>query len=421
MILLYNTGIYLYVAFVYIASLFSNKAALWVNGRKKWKANLHQQTERWTNSIWFHCASLGEFEMIRPLAEKIKSKYPDQKIIITFFSPSGYEVRKNYSYADAVFYLPVDSRSNARYFISCVRPACVVFAKYEFWHYYIDELYNNKIPFYVVSAVFREDHRFFKWYGKFFRRDLEKFTGIFVQDNFSSELLSRINIRSVIAGDTRYDRVIELSSQVKEYPLIRRSSEGKQVIIAGSSWEPEEKALQYFHSHKPDNCFLIIAPHDISGNHIGKIRLLFPGCCLYSEAAKTGVIDSDVLVIDNIGMLSSLYQYSSVAVIGGGFTGKLHNILEAAVYGNAVLFGPLHRRFREAQNLINANGAKVFKDEKEFVSIMNDLFSDQDLLSLMKNNARSFVYENKGAVNIIFPVIEKRFASGNSHSTDCTE
>ncbi|MFN3341298.1 MAG: 3-deoxy-D-manno-octulosonic acid transferase [Flavobacteriales bacterium] len=399
MILLYRFSIALYVAAIRIASLFNAKAALWVKGRKDWNLRLKNSGVSGHPVILFHCASLGEFEMARPLMEWVKRERPAYKIVLSFFSPSGYEVRKDYALADYVCYLPADTPSNARNFAELLRPDIVVYAKYEFWHYFIQAFKTNGARQYAVSSVFRESHRFFKWYGGFFRKDLMCLDRIFVQDSHSKDLLNTIGIESEVAGDTRFDRVAVLAEQAIDFPEIRNFAAGRRIIIAGSSWSPEEERItRVINDNRLKNVCWIFAPHDISPAHLSNLEEeLQVRHVRYSKFQPE--LDASVMIIDNIGMLMSLYRLADVAIIGGGFTGKLHNILEPAAFGVPVLFGPKHHRFHEAREMITAGGAIEFNHD--LAERLDVLFKDQWQLQSMSNSARKFVQQHIGATKKI--------------------
>jgi len=362
--------------------------------------------------IWFHCASLGEFEQGRPLMEKLKLQQPNVKILLTFFSPSGYEIRKNYTGADYIFYLPMDTASNAKKFIEIVKPQKVFFVKYEFWFNYLSELKNRNIPTYLVSGIFREDHHFFKSTGAWFRKQLSAFTHFFLQDDKSIELLNSIGYpNSTLCGDTRFDRVFEVSKNVKQIDLVKQFVGNNKVLILGSSWREDEKIVQ---SLKLESLKLIIAPHEIDEKHLSSIEAEFipllsegllrregAGVCLrYSLANENNIKEAQVLIIDNIGMLSSLYQYGTIAFIGGGFGKGIHNILEAATFGLPVIFGPNFHKFAEAKELIKLGGAFSVMDVSEYEKTM-DLLSDEQVLKTASQISRMYVQGRIGATEKI--------------------
>jgi 3-deoxy-D-manno-octulosonic-acid transferase len=403
MSILYDIGIFFYVLFIRIASLFHPKASLWLKGRKNWKQNLKGKFTASDRVAWFHCASLGEFEMARPIIEYTRKHHPEFKVLVTFFSPSGYEIRKNYEKADVVMYLPADTSRNAKLFYDLVPVELAVFAKYEFWHHYIDKAFQRNIKLFAISSVFRTDHRFFKWYGGFFRNDLRKFTRIFVQDQQSYALLKGIEIDSVITGDTRFDRVANLREHFKTFADIEKWIAGRPVVIGGSCWEQEE--LRMVNGLRDDVVFIFV-PHDISEAHLRPLEAKLNGKSLrYSQFAH-GKRSENILIVDTVGMLMSLYRYADIAFVGGGYSGKLHNILEPATFGCAVLFGPKHQRFHEADAMLQAGAALVVNDD--FAYILQQLLQQKDVLDKMKSNAMAFIDSGKGAVN---RTCEKMFAN----------
>jgi 3-deoxy-D-manno-octulosonic-acid transferase len=357
--LFYNLGIYLYTFVIFLASVFKSKAKLWVNGRKNWKQNYSAQLKKLSGQkkIWVHCASLGEFEQGRPLMESIKKQHPDYKIILTFFSPSGFEVSKNYESADCVFYLPYDSGSNARTFLDLVAPDKIIFIKYEFWVNYLNEIKKRNIECYLVSAVFKDHHPFFKWYGKVFINSLGAFKTLFVQDKNSLQLLKSININNAeISGDTRFDRVLEIKNKFSAIPEIEKFKSNNKLIIAGSTWpKDEDLVLETFKELNFPNTKLIIVPHDIEEDLLKEtISKLDKHRLTYSLFSETINNDSQVLVLNTMGLLSKSYHYANQAYIGGGFDGGIHNCLEPAVYGIPVTFyGNDFQKYNEAVDLVN--------------------------------------------------------------------
>ncbi len=403
MIIFYHISILLYAFGIRIASLFNQKAKLWINGRK----HLFQKVKTTINSsedhIWFHCASLGEYEQAKPIIEKIKLQYPSYKILVTFFSPSGYELRKNDSLIDYVFYLPIDTVSNSKSFIELVKPKMVFFVKYEFWYNYILQLKAKNIPTYLVSGVFRNDQLFFKWYGKWYKNVLNGFTHFFVQNEASKTLLIEHGFKNTtLSGDTRYDRVFENSLNPKKLPLIAKFKGDNFLMVGGSTWQPEEQILSSFSN--PD-FRIIVAPHDINESHIKQIEQLFKHKCLrYSNATLENVLKERVLIIDNIGILSNIYQYGDISIIGGGFSGALHNILEPACFGNVVLFGPNHIKYHEAEELINYKGAFEINNESDINMIVDSLLNKFDTY---KKNSSNFVKNKIGATSKILDYLSQ--------------
>ncbi|MGQ0829591.1 MAG: 3-deoxy-D-manno-octulosonic acid transferase [Bacteroidota bacterium] len=409
---IYTFSIYFYLFAIRIASLFNSKAKLWINGRKKIfetiQSSIVNQPVRTdvhpggqSSIIWIHCASLGEFEQGRPLIERLRTQNTRHKILLTFFSPSGYEIRKNYAGADFVFYLPIDIPRNAKKFIELVKPAAVFFVKYEFWFNYLNELKKQNVPTYLVSGIFRKDHYFFKGYSDWFRKQLNCFTHFFLQDSASAELLKSIGYtNTTVAGDTRFDRVFEVSKNVKSIPFFEDFKQGKNVFIVGSSWKEDEIVI--VDCRLPIVDFkLIIVPHEIDEDHLQSIERLFEGLCLrYSRANERNIKAAHILIIDNIGMLSSLYQYGTIAFIGGGFGKGVHNILEAATFGLPVIFGPNYQKFTEAKELINLGGAFSVEDSNDLGKTIQ-LLNDKAVLQTASHIAKHYVQSRVGATDKI--------------------
>ncbi len=411
MTFLYNFSIRIYLILIHIASFFNKKARLWIKGREAIFDKIEKEIKVGDEIIWFHCASLGEFEQGRPVIEKL-GQYSGYKILLTFFSPSGYEVRRKYSGADYVFYLPIDTSFNAKRFISLIKPSVVFFVKYEFWFNYIRELKGKNIPLFVISSNFRENQHFFKWYGKWFRNQLESFTHIFVQNKESQQLLNSIGINQVtVSGDTRFDRVADITKDVKDFPVINKFCQGSDVFIAGSTWQPDEEIITKLINSEKTNYKFIIAPHLVDKPHIASLvdRIKKGHVMLFSEADEENVMYSKVLVIDCIGILSHLYRYGKISYIGGGFGSGIHNILEAATFGMPVIFGPKYHKFREAIDLIKAKGAFSISNESEFMNIVLKLSNEPQYLMQTSVIARNFVQTNLGATDIILKETEKYF------------
>jgi 3-deoxy-D-manno-octulosonic-acid transferase len=351
-----------------------------------------------------HVASLGEFEQGRPLIEKIREQHPEYQIFLTFFSPSGYEVRKNYSGADYISYLPIDTPDNARRFIDLIQPQIVLFIKYEFWYHYLAELKKRNIPVYLCSAIFRENQLFFKRWGAWYKRILNFFTHFFVQTENSKKLLGSIGFSNVtVTGDTRFDRVYSIATQAKEIKEVKAFIGGNvSCLIAGSTWEPDEDLLARYINETQWPLKHVIAPHEIHASHIERLeKLLLKKTIRFSNWKQSLVGDYDVLIIDNIGMLSSLYQYGKIAYIGGGFGKGIHNVLEAATFGLPVLFGPNHKRFQEAVDLINEGGAFPIQNYYNLKDKLNALFENPSFLNDTGKKAAGFVKRNIGATGKI--------------------
>ncbi|MCL1934162.1 MAG: 3-deoxy-D-manno-octulosonic acid transferase [Candidatus Azobacteroides sp.] len=408
---MYSIAIILYALVVRLVAPFNKKAKKMLVGQRKTFSILKNQLDPNASYIWFHAASLGEFEQGRPLMEKIKKEKPEYKILLTFFSPSGYEIRKDYPGADMVCYLPFDHYWNARKFLRLVKPVMAVFIKYEFWMNYLNQLKRLQIPTYIISAVFRPSQIFFRWYAYRYRKVLNNYTWFFVQDQPSMELLKQFNHNNVsITGDTRFDRVYEIFEQRKELPLVAKFLNQTEigndlVFVAGSTWVKDEAILiPYFNRHPEIK--LIIAPHEICEQRIETLISRFTRPVIrYSQASESAVRDADCLIIDCFGLLSSIYRYGNWAYIGGGFGKGIHNILEAAVYGIPVMFGPNYRKFKEAKELIACQGAFSVTGEDEFSSRMNDFLSYADLTRKIGKNAKEYVIRNLGATLKIYEKI----------------
>ena len=392
MILFYNIGIFLTGLGIRIASIWNKKAKKWVQGRKNWRQEWKDAHQKSNQNLLFQCASLGEYEQAVPLMKAYQKK--GFSITVSFFSPSGFEYlsKKNHSW-DAVLYLPLDKRSNAKKIIEIGNFKAVFFVKYELWYHLLTEAKRNNIPCFLVSATFRESHRYFKWYGGFFRKMLHALDGIFVQNMQSKNLLEQINIKSIVSGDTRFDRVWENSESLEEIEEIKKWKGGDSLLIAGSSWPEEEKIIA---SSKEDlNAFkILIAPHDLSKNHLDQIRMLFPEASFYSESGYPNP-QVRIFVLDTIGLLSRCYKHSDIAIIGGGFSNKgLHNILEALCMGCPVLFGPNHKNFWEAQAAIEFGCAAEIKNKLEFPELIENLLQN-------RQSAQEFIKKNRGASEIV--------------------
>jgi len=405
---LYDLGISIYSLLIWILAPFNAKAKLLVIGRKGLLKQIEQTVEQGQEYIWFHFASLGEFEQGRSVMEQIKQRFPSEKIIVTFFSPSGYEIRKNTPLADFVFYLPADTSKNARKFLDILNPKFAIFTKYEYWYHYFNELNKRNIRLLMISAIFREDQIFFKQYGGFFRSILKKVSYFFTQNNESVNMLKWIGItKAGLAGDTRFDRVVELPKQHKEILPALHFSKDSNVLVAGSTW-PEDEILLKELLEKHKDLKAIIAPHEIHDDHINALQKMFPNAMLfskydtYTDQQKTV---SRELIIDNIGMLSSLYHYGRIAYIGGGFGAGIHNTLEAATYGMPVIFGPKYEKFQEAIDLLELGAgfsiSKYQELEEAFTALQQ---SDKLLKSSLA--AKNYVQQRSGATQIIMKYLE---------------
>lgn len=419
--MLYNIIMYVYQTGIAIYSHFNEKVKKMWTGERAAFGVLQKQVEPNAEYIWFHAASLGEFEQGRPLIERIKKEYPHYKILLTFFSPSGYEVRKNYEQADIVTYLPIDTVANARKFLRAVRPVMAFFIKYEFWYNYLHILRHRNVPVYSVSSIFRPNQIFFRPYGRQYAAVLKCFSHFFVQNDLSKKLLAKIGINDVtVVGDTRFDRVLQIKESSKCLPLVDKfignkevkSAAGhskalRQVFVAGSSWLPDEEIfIKYFDRHSEWK--LIIAPHVIANSHLQQILQLLKGkkVVFYTKATEENVADADVLIIDCFGLLSSIYHYCDVAYVGGGFGVGIHNVLEAAVWSVPVMFGPNNKRFAEAQGLLASEGGFEVDNYEMFAQVMEKFSSDKAFLQYSGNAAGDFVKRLSGATDKVFSSIK---------------
>lgn len=404
---MYSILIHFYAFIVALISPFHKKARIMRLGQWKTNSILREKIDRNAKYIWFHASSLGEFEQGRPMMEKIKAAHPEYKILLTFFSPSGYEVRKNYEGADVICYLPFDTPYRVKKFLNLAHPAMAVFIKYEFWGNYLHELKRRDIPVYIISAIFRPDQLFFQWFGQPYRKMLYCFTHLFVQDQRSADLLNEYNIKNVtVTGDTRFDRVLDVRCQARDFSQIERfvtSEEGnrQQTLIAGSSWPQDEEILiPYFNMHP--ELKLIVAPHEIHREHLMYIESLLkrPSVRLSEVIQDENLLNGkDCLIVDSFGLLSSIYRYGTVAYIGGGFGAGIHNTLEAAVYGIPVLFGPRFQKFKEARDLIAVGGGFSLSDKQAFNAKMDELLTYPELLQAAGESAGQFVNGNVGATD----------------------
>ncbi|MBW4777167.1 3-deoxy-D-manno-octulosonic acid transferase [Prevotella histicola] len=410
---MYNIIMYIIQLGVAIGSIFNDKLRKMWQGEQDAVQTLRKKVDPDADYIWFHAASLGEFEQGRPLMEQIKKSYPQYKILLTFFSPSGYEVRKNYEGADIITYLPIDTVGNARQFLRTVRPVMAFFIKYEFWYNYLHILQYRGIPAYSVSSIFRPDQVFFKWYGRGYGRVLKCFTRFFVQNEESKKLLESIGIHdTMVVGDTRFDRVLQIKEASKQLPIVERFVKGtpedqKKVFVAGSSWQPDEEIfLKYFNNHR--DWKLIVAPHVIGEDHLKFIFSLIKDkkVVRYTQATEDNVAEADVLIIDCFGLLSSVYHYGDVAYVGGGFGVGIHNVLEAAVWGMPVLFGPNNKHFAEAQGLLQSGGGIEIEDYETFSLIMSQLSDGSAYYDTCGQEAGAFVQSLAGATKKVLSSVK---------------
>lgn len=410
MIFFYNIFRVAYKTAIGLAANWNPKARKWVKGRRNWQQEL---TANWNRTpgqavIWMHCASLGEFEQGRPLIEEIKNQNPNSKILLTFFSPSGYEVRKNYTGADHVMYLPFDSEGNAAEFLTILQPQLAIFVKYEFWHYYLAELNNRKIETILVSGIFRPSQAFFQWWGAFNRNMLHRFSHLFVQNAASKGLLDGIGLadKTTVAGDTRFDRVITAAEQWKPIELVDSFCGTDPIIVAGSTWAEDENILAAFINEHQTIQKLIIAPHEIKAENINRLKSLFANSITFSELTthNSQPTTHNVLIIDNIGYLSRLYKYASVCYVGGGFNKSgHHNILEAAVYGKPVITGPNFEKFKESTDLKKLGASFTVNNTTELTQIMHQMD-----ISGAGEIAENYVKENAGATEVILDWLQEK-------------
>lgn len=419
--MIYNIVIYFVLWGIAIASLFNEKVRkMWRGEREAFKI-LKQKVDPNAKYIWFHAASLGEFEQGRPLMERIRKDNPQYKILLTFYSPSGYEVRKNYEGADIICYMPVDTRLNAIRFLRLVRPVMAFFIKYEFWSNFLHILKHRNIPTYSVSSIFREDQVFFKWYGRSYAGVLKCFTRFFVQNEESKRLLEGIGITAVdVVGDTRFDRVLQIKEAAKQLPICEAFRTGVassqsadvphhdfKVFVAGSSWPPDENIfIPFFNEHK--DWRLLIAPHVIAEEHLKLILSLIKGkkVVRYTQTTPEEAVEADVLIIDCFGLLSSMYNYGDVAYIGGGFGVGIHNTLEAAVWNMPVIFGPNNKKFQEAQGLLKSDGGFEINTYEDFSGLMSSLMNDETFLKQAGDKAGAFVAHLAGATDKVLASVK---------------
>lgn len=404
---MYSIILYLYALAIIIVSPFHKKARLMVKGQWNTFRILRKKIDRREHYIWFHAASLGEFEQGRPLMERLRREFPEYKILLTFFSPSGYEVRKDYEGADVVCYLPFDTPGNVRSFLRLARPCMAFFIKYEFWNNYLHACRRRHIPVYSVSSIFRENQVFFRWYGRSYGKVLDCITHFFVQNDFSKALLEGKGYKNVtVVGDTRFDRVLDISHQAKQLPVVAAFKQDATVLVAGSSWAPDEDLIIPYFNARPD-LKLVIAPHVISEAHLKEIegKLSRPSI-RYSQATEDNVRDADCLIIDGYGLLSSIYRYGEMAYVGGGFGVGIHNVPEAAVYGVPVMIGPNNKKFQEAQHLLKAGGCLEVTDAESYTRTMDRLLSDKEYLAKCGSIAGEYISDNAGATEMIFRAVK---------------
>ncbi len=404
MMFLYNLIVQFAGFLLKIIAFFSSKIKLFVAGRKDVFTILDKKISKTDRTIWFHAASLGEYEQGLPVIEKIKEKFPEHKIVITFFSPSGYEVRKNNSVADITVYLPLDTKSNAEKFLALVHPEMAFFIKYEYWPNYLNALKKQNIKTYLISGIFRESQSFFKWYGGFYKKALQSFDYFFVQNESSKKLLLSIGLTNVkISGDTRFDRVVSILERDNSLDFIEDFKNNNVTIVVGSSWPKDEKLLVTYMNNSPKNVKFIIAPHNILKSEIDNLQsLITKKTVLFSEKENKNLADFDVFIIDTIGILTKIYSYATIAYVGGGFGNPgVHNLLEPATFGIPIVLGPNFSHFSEAIALVNLGGCISVSTENELTEILNNLIQNEDERLEKGHICSTFVQMNKGATDIV--------------------
>lgn len=405
---LYNLFIRLTAFFLPVTKLFSSKMKSFVNGRKYVWDYLQKEINPKEKYIWFHVSSLGEYEQGVPMMQEIRKIYPEHKILLSFFSPSGYEIRKNNPLADITIYLPLDTPKNAKRFVNFVQPALVFFVKYDFWPNYLNQLNAKNIPTYLVSGIFREEQLFFKKYGKFYRKSLQAFDHFFVQEKHSETLLKSIGYENVsITGDTRFDRVYEITHQDISLPEIETFIEGKPCVVFGSTWVKDEELIANYINQNKQDIRYIIAPHDIKENNIARLEdSLKKKSVRYTKATTTEIKNSEVFIIDTIGMLTKIYAYADIAYVGGGFGAGIHNVLEPASYGVPIIIGPAYDKFKEAKELITQKSCIVINDQASFDQAMNQLMSNEESRQKLGQNNANYVEEQRGATEKIIQYLQ---------------
>ena len=409
---IYNIGTGLYFLGIRVAALFNQKAKKWVAGRSRLFSELEAafafQKKNPAPVFWMHCASLGEFEQGRPIIERFKKNRPDYKVLITFFSPSGYEIRKNYPLADWIFYLPADNHFNAIRFIESVRPSLAVFVKYEFWYHFLSQLKSRSIPTFLVAAVFRKNQPFFKWYGQLHRKMLDSFNAIFTQDTSSKSYLENIEVENVfIAGDPRIDRVISIANERKSFPELVRFIGENPVFVAGSTWKKDEVLLASLAIEKAfKNWRMVVVPHDVSKSRITEVRNIFDGKAVLHSELKNRVIDSNVLIVDSIGKLAWIYKFGNVAYIGGGHGLGIHNTLEPMAFNLPVIYGPRFQKFIEAKSMVKAGGHFPIRSFEELLSTFTNL-KNQAFYENAVQRVEDYMKANKGGSETIISTLFK--------------
>lgn len=408
MLFLYNLVISIAGFFLKIVALFSPKIKLFVEGRKNVFAILEEKIKANDKTIWFHSASLGEYEQGLPVIEKIKEKYPSHKIIVTFFSPSGYEVRKNNTVADVTVYLPLDTKNNAKRFLKLVHPELAFFIKYEFWLNYLKELESKKIPTYLISGIFRDNQMFFKWYGGFYRKALNAFTYFFLQNEKSKQKVESLGFKNVIvSGDTRFDRVNAILERDNSLDFIENFKNNKPVIVIGSSWPKDETLLAEYINQASEDVKFIIAPHNIKADQIESLKSqITKSTVLFSEKENLDLSKYNVLIVNTVGLLTKIYSYGTIAYVGGGFGNPgIHNILEPATFGIPIVIGPNYSNFAEAVSLVELNGCSVISNTVELKNSFDQLLYNESFYKEKSKICSSFIQNNKGATETIMKIV----------------
>ncbi len=411
-IIFYNIFLFLYRVGVRIVALWNQKAKKWLEGREQVFSNLEVAfNDKTRPTIWMHCSSLGEFEQGRPVLEQLRVKYPHHRFLLTFFSPSGYEVRKDYKGVDYIFYLPLDSKQNAKRFVEIVNPSLVLWIKYDYWYYYLNVLKQRKIPLLLVSGVFLPFQTFFKWYGRLHRYMLDCFTHLFIQTQESADLLKPLSFLKniTVAGDTRFDRVVEIASRFEPIEKIEQFCGQSVTLVAGSTWVEDDEELDHYANAHPEIKF-VIAPHEIDEDRLKEMEELYKKSVRYSRYSPEDPASTkaNVLLIDNIGMLSRIYHYATITYIGGAFSeGGVHNVLEAAVYGKSVIFGPAYDWYLEAVDLVELEAAFTVENALDLETLLNDLLADKEWLDQTGKKAKEYVYNKTGATQKLLSYIQE--------------
>lgn len=415
---IYNIFVFFYGKAIWLASVFNPKARQWMLGRRNLLEKIALELDHEAQHIWFHCASSGEFEQGRPVIEKFKADNPGIKVVVTFYSPSGFEMRKNYPLADHVFYMPLDTPFQARRFVEYVNPSMAVFVKYEYWFNHLNALHEKKIPVIFISAIFRKNQMFFKWWGGWFRKQLKKITYFFVQDKTSQTMLYEIDIRNVVvSGDTRFDRVFQISKNPPSFERVEKFIQGSVIFLGGSTWPADDELIVSLINKDTNDIRFILVPHEIHDTYTNKLmQQIEKPVVKYSSYDEKAFMEAKVLIVDQMGMLSGLYQYASMAYIGGGFGKGIHNILEAATFGMPVVFGPNYKKFAEATELIYYGGAFPVTNKADLEQVYLKLLGNYELLKQSSDVAREYVNMKRGATKTIIVFLNTIFNPGSYKS-----